>query len=564
MSYSILDTDENHEFAISASYGGVIHILKVRESGRHDFTCVGCGKPMQAILRKIYGLKPYFRHDVQDVPAAQRCTFSNEQYRRTVALNTLQLERQLYLPPIYKLPPKGIEGLAIPILPGQRLEFSSMTRSQYIFQSPDGSINFSNEVLPEPEELLLIADAVCYNEDEEPVLLILLSDGKRRKMDALLMAALAQLRINTVVITPAKASPEEIHTGVLTGKNTKWLYHDDERQFDYLSLSADLTGAISSADIDQGQLFAETFDCRKAEINNLIRAVNKYLGTEPYRTAEEHNRRVIGKTELAIGRAEERRDEFEKQYREGSVAVHRIELDAIDERRERFKREKGDFDRTAQDLEERYLNKKREIEQTAKRVEGDIHAAQSLALGSGKPIADRRRELEQRIERARDRMDQLYNRELQSISSQRRTIERAVASERAAVERLRNLIEKEPGRLEGLLTAKAAEFDQLESNESTAIEQIQTDGENLSERFRAEEEKLGAEFEELRNRAAAAAEGRITQGNTGLSRRFKALMDGRGYFLAITDAQSDLRQHRAAKVFLESAVGEAWLRSYQR
>lgn len=564
MNYSNLETVENHEFATSESYGGVIHILKVRESGRLDFNCVGCGKPMQAILRKIYGLKPYFRHDVQDVPVAQRCTFSNEQYRKKIALDTLQLEQQLFLPPLYKLPPKGSERLAIPILQRQLLQFSSMKRVQNVFQTPEGNIVFNNALLPEPNDFLLMADAVCYNEDGEPVLLILFSDGKRRKMDVGLMSALTQLRINTVMITPAKASPEEIYTGVLNGKNTKWLYHDDERQFDYFSLSEDLEGAIPAADVDQGQLFEETFECRKAEINNLIRAIDRCLGTEPYRAAAEHNRRIIGETESALRGAQERRDEFEERHREGSNAIHCIEFETIGARREQFKRTKGEFERTAQNLEKRYINKKRDLEQTSRTVESDIQAAQFQAIGRTKPIPTLRRELEQRIERAREHMDGLYNAELQSNNSQRRTVERAIASERTAVERIRSLIKKEPERLERLLDDKAVQFDQLETNARTAIERIQTDRANLPERFAGAAVELGAEFEELRNRTSAAAEARASEGTSGLSRRLKALMDGRRFFLVIEDAQSDLRQYRAAKEFLESPACEAWLRSYQR
>ncbi len=61
-----------------------------------------------------------------------------------------------------------------------------------------------------------------------------------------------------------------------------------------------------------------------------------------------------------------------------------------------------------------------------------------------------------------------------------------------------------------------------------------------------------------------AAEERDADGTTGFSRRLKALLDGRGYLLVITDAQSDYRRHRSAKEFLESPAGEAWLRACQR
>src|ERR1700692_1386919 len=96
--------------------------------GAPHLTCWGCCKPMQAILRKIHGPKPYFRHDVTDVPVYERCPFSNIQARRLIALEAIQLDKQLRLPPVYKLPPKGTAGLAIPLQGGQTMYFGSVKR----------------------------------------------------------------------------------------------------------------------------------------------------------------------------------------------------------------------------------------------------------------------------------------------------------------------------------------------------------------------------------------------------------------------------------------------------
>ncbi|MET3501339.1 hypothetical protein ABIC45_002951 [Mucilaginibacter rubeus] len=563
MYYPAKENDENHEYARSVGYGGVIHITNVKESGRHDFTCLGCGKPMQAILRKIYGPKPYFRHDVMDVPVYERCPFSNVQARRIIALETLQLEKQLRLPPLYKFPPKGSGGLAIPLQDAQTLHFDSVKRNLHCFETPEGDLILAEVPASEDDLHLFSVDAVGYDEDENPTLLILLSDGKRKKMDVDLMAALPILGVDAVMITPPRSTPEEIFNAVMNGKNTKWLYNNDERAFNYDSLSADLPKGVPTADLDEGFLFEETFDCRTAEINNLIRTFNKFLGTESYRAAEQHNRQVIGETELAITRAGERRDEFEDQYRTASESAHQRELDEVDERRGRLGTAKTEFSGNYQALDERYRRKKRELEEAARVLESSIRAAELAPSSSGRSIAARRSEIERNDQSARRRMDDLFERELRSVDSQRTGIARTIASERAAIERLRELIAKEPGRLERLLREKATEFDQLERNESTAIEQIHTDRANLPGRFRGEEEKLGTEIEELRNRAAAAMEARDARGVTGLSRRLKALLDGRGHLLAITHAQSDYRRHRTAKEFLESPAGEAWLRAYQ-
>lgn len=554
MYYVPKENDENHEYACSVTYGGVIHISNVKESGRNDFTCLGCNKPMQAILRKIHGQKPYFRHDVTDVPVYERCPFSNVQARRTIALEAIQLDKQLRLPPIYKLPPKGTAGLAIPLQGAQTIYFGSVKRHLHCFETPGGDLMLGNEPASENDLHLFTADAVGYDEDDNPILLILVSDGKRKKIDVDLMAALPILGIDAVVITPPPSTPEEIYKAVMTGKNIKWLYNNDERKFNYYSLSADLPAGVPAADVDAGFLFEETFDCRTAEINNLIRTFNKFLGTESYRKAEQHNRRTIGETELAITRAGERRAEFEERYRAASESAHQRELDDVDERRNRLGTAKAEFSGNYQDLDERYRRKKRELDEAARVLESSIRAAELAPNSSGRSIAARRSEIERIDQSARRRMDELFERELRSVDSQRTGIERTLPSEGAAIERLRELVAKEPGRLERLLHEKATEFDQLEANETAAIKQLQTDGENLAERF-------GKQFEDLRNRTTQAAEERDAEGITGFSRRLKAILDGRGYLLAITDAQSDYRRHRTAKEFLESPAGEAWLRS---
>ncbi|QQL50269.1 coiled-coil domain-containing protein [Mucilaginibacter ginkgonis] len=417
MYYPPKENDENHDYARSVAYGGVIHITNVKESGRHDFTCLGCDKPMQAILRKIHGSKPYFRHDVTDVPVYERCPFSNIQARRLIALEAIQLDKQLRLPPVYKLPPKGTAGLAIPLQSGQTMCFGSVKRHLHCFETPGGDLLLGNEPASEDDFHLFTADAVGFDEDDNPILLILISDGKRKKMDVDLMATLPILGIDAVVIIPPRSKPEEIYKAVMTGKNIKWLYNNDEREFNYHSLSADLSAGIPAADVDEGFLFEETFDCRTAEINSLIRTFNKFLGTESYRKAEQHNRRIIGETELAITRAGERRDEFEERYRAASESAHQRELDDVDERRNRLGTAKAEFSGNYQDLDERYRRKKRELDEAARVLESSIRAAELAPNSSGRSIAARRSEIERNYQSARRRMDELFEREYDQLTA---------------------------------------------------------------------------------------------------------------------------------------------------
>ena len=108
---------------------------------------------MQAILRKIYGRKPYLRHDVQNVPVGQRCTFSNEQHCRQIVLTKLQFKKRIYIPPLYKLPPKDSAGLAIPMHNGQLLHLADIKLGQNIFESADAGIVISIEQWEQNQEI---------------------------------------------------------------------------------------------------------------------------------------------------------------------------------------------------------------------------------------------------------------------------------------------------------------------------------------------------------------------------------------------------------------------------
>ena len=116
----------------------------------------------------------------------------------------------MYLPPLYKKPPKGTEGLAIPMQPGQLQHFKTIKRFQHILETADGQIHIAGINDNCPGDLLLTIDAVCYNEDDEPILFILISNGKHKKKDVEQMAAMARLKVDTIEITPVKSSAEDM------------------------------------------------------------------------------------------------------------------------------------------------------------------------------------------------------------------------------------------------------------------------------------------------------------------------------------------------------------------
>jgi predicted nucleic acid-binding Zn-ribbon protein len=549
MYYPPVQADENHEFAHSEAYGGEIHISKVEKSGRNDFTCLGCRKPMLAILRKIYGYKPYFRHDVKDVQPGERCTFRDEEHRRKLALSILEEEKKIRVPPLYKLPPVGHPGLAIELAHGTMIQASRVTKYQYFYEDQAGNVKITTVLTPEMGDLMVYADAVFYNEDEEPFLLIQLS--KRKKPGLEQMAAMSRLRLNTLQITIPKESPKAIHRSLMNGQNAKWLYHDDERQFDYLSLSDGLTGGIPTVDVDQEQLFAESFDCRKTQINNLIRAVNKCLASEQFRTAEQGVRSAIGRTQLAITRAGERRDELEEQHRRGTEIEYQPEFDGIEERGRLLELAFGRLRDRKADLEARYRNKRKKLEDETATFDAQIRSAEAAFGGTGRTIEELEDDLTGAHDGAVERMRRSFAKGIEFLEGKRRNADYTISREQTDISRIQRCLEGLPREFAALQETAGKDFDKKEEFEDREIARIDADRAGLPERFATAKRRLDEDFK-------TDYESSGTGSSPGLDR-----MLSDGPLQTAVEAYRDHQRYRRAKEFLESQAFQTWVSQYQ-
>lgn len=540
--------DEKHDFAFSEAHGGEIHISNATKSGRLDYVCLGCKMPMQAILRKLYGAKPYFRHDTKDVAPGERCTFRDEEHRRKLALTTIDLEKMLYVPALYKFPPKGVDGPVIPLAGGHMIYASRVTRYQYFYEDEAGTVKVASAFDPKKGTLLFFADLVLYDEDEQPILLVTLERPKKKDLPEV-QAALARLRINTLYLTIPQESPEAIHRSLMNGKNAKWLYHDDERQFDYLSLSAGFTGGVPAIDGEPGQLFEESFDCRKVQINNFIRVINKCLGAEPYRKAEQRARAAVGKTRLAITRAEEQRDDLVEQHRARLEEQYQSEFIGLEERRRLLELTFSQLRDRKTNLEARYRTKNGELEEKGRAVDAELRRASLAAGGTGRTND----ELEDDLTTAHDgtvkRMRRSFGKGIEFIKGRRKNAEYAISRERTDIRRIQPRLKELPGEFEALQAAAGKEFDEKEKFEDRETARIDVDREQSPERFAAEQRRFDADF-----KADYDSSGGVS---TGLDR-----MLSYGPLEAAFEAYRDHQRYRRAKEFLATEAGQVWLRTH--
>jgi hypothetical protein len=559
--FPVAEPDAHHDYAHSVALERDIHISEVTQRGRKGYKCIGCQREMQAVLPKVQNYRPYFRHDAKFIKPGDKCTFKDEDYRRKLAATTLELNKEIKVPPVYKYPPKGVAGLALFLLPGTVIAASRVEKNKYFFEDHNGNIKADFSYHGPQEELLFKADIVFYDANDEPILFIQL--GKRKKLTVNEFAGLKRLRVNTIKLTIPKESAEAIEISQKKGDRAKWLYHDDEQQIAYFSVPTDLGDGIPAIDGDPDRLSEESYDCRKVQVNNLIRALGRCLESEPYRTTERAVVTAIGRTELAIKRVGERRAVFEEQYRNDAETTYRGELDEIEARRVQFRTTKAGLNGRYQRLDERYQSTKQRLREEKALLDANIRQEEIALGGTGKTIGQLQDDADREHKAARDRLDEQFGRELESIGGEQERVERAIATERAAIERLRADIANAPAELIRKQHGQRSHHDRLEAAEKEVIGGLKKERDGRQERVEGAGSDLAARFDELRRQAALAAENEDTEGGSGLSRRLKALNPARGYVLAVENGKADSRRFRKAKDFIGTAAFQSWLLQLQ-
>ncbi|MGY3211930.1 hypothetical protein [Mucilaginibacter sp. HD30] len=551
------ESDAHHDYARYVKLAKNIHISEAPERGRKGYLCIGCGREMQAVFPNTQNHRKYFRHDAKFIKPGQQCTFKDEEYRRKLAIETLQLNKQVKVPILYKYPPKGETGLALFLLPGALISAERVAKDIYFYEGLNGSIESGFVFDGSPEELLFNADVVFYDENDEPILFIQI--GKRKKLTVAEFAGLKRLSVNTINLTIPQESAAAIEISQTTGDRAKWLYHDDEQQIAYFQVPTDLGEGIPAIDGDPDRLSEETYDCRKVQVNNLLRALRRCLDGEPYRASECAVRTAIGTTELAIKRAGERRAGLETQYRNDAERTHRGALDEIERRGVELRTGRARLNRSFKNLEDAYRSTKSDFERAQRILEADIRQQEIALGGTGKTIEQLQGELEQEDERVRNRMDEQFGGTLESIGSEQERVERAIATARATIERIRLNIDSAPADLARKQLGQRNYHERIEREEKEAIADLEKIRDGRQERLEGARAELTTRFDGLRERTALAFQERDAEGPTDLSKRLKALGDARGMALAIQNAQAHNRRIRTAKEFIGTPAFQTWL-----
>ncbi len=484
-------TDENKhkeetQFALDRNNQRV-YIQDVSEENKGlgpGYYCIGCSRTMVAALPKVY--KKYFRHHIALKDGEKKCTFSNETYRHFLAKTFLKDINKIKVPSVYKFHHKLKEAPAKLISEAKFIEAFRVSIETYIYENESGELIYDESKLEETNQvgnskksLLIKPDAILFNEQNQPILIVEFVATHKPNQEKLLK--IKRLGIDAVQVNVPKSSPEEIKDILFTTKNTKWLFNNEESKTEYDALPKSYTGGIPEIDWEQRKLFEETPACRSAQITNLIHRIGEILESESFTRSEQSIRHELQRVEENTDEHRTRLGDLFDEHRDRGVGQH-------SERRKALSDEQGKFQQKVADLEKRYFAKRSALEEDITATERQIENQRSGSAGISESI---------------EREKKLIGGTRNAI----RFIERDIRRIKSEQNKLRRGFDRETAELEQNARRKMASFPAKIGSDERAIES--TFGEKIQdeyatiERVRQRTTEVKRDYEEIRRRKSS-------------------------------------------------------------
>ncbi|HET8886096.1 MAG TPA: hypothetical protein VFM70_07065 [Salinimicrobium sp.] len=324
--------------------GKRLHISQA-DKGKRNYFCIGCKKEMVAVVEfKNIGHQKYFRHHVNPDTQMEPCTFNAKQYRERIAKVILRRTKKIKVPAVYKYPPKGEEGEPVFLKKSQIIEAKRVLTEVQFFEDENGEIKNGAKTGSEEKNNLIRPDVVFYNSRNEPILFIELI--VTHPIDDEKLPKIIRMGINTLAVYIPRGTDKEIEESLTTVSNKKWVYHHEEFNTDYFSISKRGTSRVQPIDEDQGRIYEEKYRCRKIRIENLIRTATKINRAERFKNAVGSITREIDRIEQIISRERQELERLEegeeKGIREKYSGALEAERNAIEEEQEENTRIEGE------------------------------------------------------------------------------------------------------------------------------------------------------------------------------------------------------------------------------
>jgi hypothetical protein len=352
------DSDEHFDYAFRERDQKKIHISEVppEEKGKKGYRCIGtnCGNQLVAIpVRKNPKYKPYFRHAAINLKKGEKaCSFSNREYRESLASSILTRLRRIKVPPIYKVNPQNSDEYKL-IEESKFVDAVSVQSEVTFYEDKEGVIQHGKNPKIDKKFIVRRPDVVFFNKEKQPILFIELV--VTNKLDDDKIADLYRLGIDTIQIQIPKTSEEDIENCFKTIKNTKWVYNEKESKANYLQIPRRDSQRILESDELENRLFKESYNCRVFRIKDIIRGIGICLESESFAKSKLYFDSEISRVTQNTESENQRLGDLEESNRRDALARNSIEEDYED------KKNSG--------LEKRYSKKDRELRE-AIRIKG--------------------------------------------------------------------------------------------------------------------------------------------------------------------------------------------------
>ncbi|SET99281.1 competence protein CoiA family protein [Hymenobacter actinosclerus] len=519
----------------------VKHISEVA-SGRKGYYCMGCGRQMQA--KKGFQRRNHFAHDATDVENRGKCTFSDETHRHKLAKEALQRLKQIRVPSLYKYSPFDMEDEPRLIRNAHNIEAARVEAELPFFENEAGEVKWGRNLdMSEStgRHLLIQPDIAFFNKEGKPILLIEIVATHKVNKEKLIK--IWRLGIDTIQVTVPKDSPEEIESSFYQSTRTKWLYNNEQERTDYLQLSSGNGEGVPPLDAFQRQLLKseESVACREAQINNLLRAIGKCVGSEQYRAAQTAIINEISRVEGNATRVGAEVRAVQNRHTETATEQLRPEEKLLDRETEIFAQSDQSLRRKTLNLEERYIRKRGEIAtaqsnyQPSSQTEIDRIARDLVQLGTGGGTLEER-ESEFAAETAR--------------------LERAYKNEQTEIE---DSIRREKETINSF-TARRTELPEYYRKVEVGIRQeFELEEGQLRDNTAASEAEMRADFERLGRESVEAVEREDDKGPSSINRRIGKTLEA-GRLLDTMEAEGNIiRRLRKAKAAFDSRAYKNWI-----
>ena len=373
-----METNNHEEFTNESLYAyeldnKVIFIGDVLEDDKGlgpGYFCLGCKKQMQAVLPKTKVSK-YFRHHVAKSSPENRCTYSQESHRHLLSKTFLKDLNRIKVPSLYKYPDSDDDPI-YQIREADFVKAHSVVLEKAIFEDKNGEVQLISKDQIDKKHLYLIPDAILLNEKNEPILLV--EFVATNKPDQEKLMKLKRLGIDAVQVYVPKSFPEEIKRNLLISKNTKWLFSNEEQNTPYVQISKEDPRRVYDVDELQRSLFEEGYKCRSAQLGELIRSIERILGSESYRTIEQDIESEIRRVTEASERAESELAGLRDQHGRSGIERHQKRRNSIEESESAFYSKTSNLERRYHEKRYRVEEEIRAIEEQTERVRADIRA----------------------------------------------------------------------------------------------------------------------------------------------------------------------------------------------